>query len=381
LLARGISAFACRALVRNAQAEAALRQYLGPVAACLEFLHGDICTKESLEYAFRGIDALIITTGPKAQVDMASLLGEQAWGALSLGYSKVNPSFWYAAHRGPSDVGWIGQSNQIDEAKRAGAKHIILVSSMGGTKPDHLLNEKMSNVALWKRKAEHHLVNSGVPFTIIRAGGLYAASLPEEHFGSMQPAANEICVGVDDRVEDGEWELSPVPPDDIALLCSQSLEEPGAVGRSFDIWNRSSADTSANGNKQPSTQSVQNCDIPTILAKLKGKNGRYKEQPYDPNFSRRRGGGLSERVMRLSSQSLMCAPSKVCSCNDAFSRAADERDAEAPGMTRVFDDRSFRSNPSANATRERFQSSKADLNAPPPPSPHKHKIDDHFQFD
>merc|ERR1712232_1394987 len=160
----------------------------------------------------------------------------------------------------------------------------------------------------------------------------------------------------------GEWELSPVPPDDLALLCLQSLEEPGAAGRSFDVWNHSSAEKSSNGNKQPSTQSVHSCDVPTILAKLKGKNGRYKEQPYDPTFVSRRGGGLSERVMRLSSQSFMCAPPKACTdpckgCNEKLGsrpRPADEMDAEAPGMIKVFDERSFQT----NATREAFQSSK-----------------------
>merc|ERR1712066_809633 len=180
----------------------------------------------------------------------------------------------------------------------------------------------------------------------------------------------DICVSVDDRAEDGDWELSPVPADDLALLCLQSLEEPGAVGRSFDIWNSSRADTSSNGRTQPSTQSVQNCDIPTVLAKLKGKNGRYKEQPYDPNFVSRRGGGLSERVRRLSSQSFMCAPAKCESCKDAMGRADDERDADAPGMTTDYDQRSFK----PLAAREGYARSKADLSS----SPHKHKFDDHF---
>ena len=44
---------------------------------------------------------------------------------------------------------------------------------MGGTNEDHPLN-KMGNgkILIWKRKAEEYLANSGVNYTIIRAGGL-----------------------------------------------------------------------------------------------------------------------------------------------------------------------------------------------------------------
>ncbi|EOA23094.1 hypothetical protein CARUB_v10003881mg [Capsella rubella] len=39
------------------------------------------------------------------------------------------------------EVDWIGQKNQIDAAKVAGVKHIVLVGSMGGTNQDHPLNK------------------------------------------------------------------------------------------------------------------------------------------------------------------------------------------------------------------------------------------------
>jgi hypothetical protein len=39
-----------------------------------------------------------------------------------------------------SQVDWLGQKVQIDAAKSAGVKQVVLVSSMGGTDPNHQLN-------------------------------------------------------------------------------------------------------------------------------------------------------------------------------------------------------------------------------------------------
>lgn len=42
------------------------------------------------------------------------------------------PSCW---PQEPEVIDWQGQRNQIDAAKAAGVKHVVLVSSMAGTKP------------------------------------------------------------------------------------------------------------------------------------------------------------------------------------------------------------------------------------------------------
>ena len=36
-------------------------------------------------------------------------------------------------------VDWLGQKTQIDLAKDAGVKHIVIVGSMGGTDENHML--------------------------------------------------------------------------------------------------------------------------------------------------------------------------------------------------------------------------------------------------
>lgn len=69
-------------------------------------------------------------------------------------------------------IDWVGQKLQIDAAKAAGVKQVILVSSMGGTDPENMLNKLgEGNILQWKRKAEQYLAASGVPYTIIHPGG------------------------------------------------------------------------------------------------------------------------------------------------------------------------------------------------------------------
>jgi nucleoside-diphosphate-sugar epimerase len=61
------------------------------------------------------------------------------------------PAFLSAAQ-----IDWLGQKVQIDAAKAAGVKQVVLISSMGGTDPNHFLNKMGGNARIldWKRKAE-----------------------------------------------------------------------------------------------------------------------------------------------------------------------------------------------------------------------------------
>ena len=68
---------------------------------------------------------------------------------------------------------WEGQKRQIDAAKAAGVKQVVLVSSMGITQKENRLNTLGNgNILVWKRKAEEYLIASGLPYTIIHPGGL-----------------------------------------------------------------------------------------------------------------------------------------------------------------------------------------------------------------
>jgi purine nucleoside phosphorylase len=51
-----------------------------------------------------------------------------------------SPTFRQPSAYPPTQIDWLGQKVQIDAAKAAGVKQVVLVSSMGGTDPNHQLN-------------------------------------------------------------------------------------------------------------------------------------------------------------------------------------------------------------------------------------------------
>lgn len=71
---------------------------------------------------------------------------------------------------------YLGNKNLIDAAVKAGVKKFILISSVGSGEsvvalPPQAL-ETLKPVLLEKEKAEKHLIESGLNYTIIRPGGL-----------------------------------------------------------------------------------------------------------------------------------------------------------------------------------------------------------------
>lgn len=69
---------------------------------------------------------------------------------LSIGCSNITalslcaaPYSALACHH--TQIDWLGQKVQIDAAKAAGVKQVVLISSMGGTDPNHFLNTMGSN--------------------------------------------------------------------------------------------------------------------------------------------------------------------------------------------------------------------------------------------
>ncbi|OMO73823.1 hypothetical protein CCACVL1_17132 [Corchorus capsularis] len=75
---------------------------------------------------------------------------------------------------GPYRIDYLATKNLIDAATVAKVNHFILVSSLGTNKvgfPAAILN-LFWGVLLWKRKAEEALIASGIPYTIVRPGGM-----------------------------------------------------------------------------------------------------------------------------------------------------------------------------------------------------------------
>ncbi|KAE9616532.1 putative NAD(P)-binding domain-containing protein [Lupinus albus] len=75
---------------------------------------------------------------------------------------------------GPYRIDYLATRNLIDAATIAKVNHFILVTSLGTNKvgfPAAILN-LFWGVLVWKRKAEEALLASGLPYTIVRPGGM-----------------------------------------------------------------------------------------------------------------------------------------------------------------------------------------------------------------
>ena len=187
------------------------------------FYFGDIKDRTSLEPALEGFQALVILTSASPKMVAPPQSGER-------------PQFEYAADGMPEQVDYQGQKNQIDAAIASGVNRIVVVGSMGGTNENHPLN-KMGNgkILIWKRKAEEYLANSGVDYTIVRAGGLL----------NEPGGVRKLIVGDNDELLSNPPDGIPtsIPRADVAETVVRALQEPSAVNKAFDLISYPEADS------------------------------------------------------------------------------------------------------------------------------------------
>lgn len=222
--------FVARGLVRTAESKAALGNDDG-------LFVGDITSPETLAPAFAGIDGLIILTSavpkPKPGFDPAS---------------GGRPEFYFVEGGSPEEVDWLGQKAQIDAAMSAKVKHVVLVGSMGGTDEANPLNSLGDGkILIWKRKAEQYLADSGVAYTIIRAGGL------QDTGGGVR----ELLVGKDDELL--QTQTRTIARADVAETAIQALLIEDAKGKAFDLASK------------PEGEGVPTTDFNAIFAGVSSK--------------------------------------------------------------------------------------------------------------
>ncbi len=189
------------------------------------FFLGDIREPSSLESALAGCDGLVILTSATPKMKAPPEPGKR-------------PEFEFPEGEYPEIVDWLGQKNQIDAAKKAQVKQIVLVGSMGGTNINHPLNSLGNgNILVWKRKAEEYLINSGINYTIIRAGGLL-----DEPGGKR-----ELVIGKNDTLLTNPPNGVPtsIPRADVAELVVQGLISDNAVNKAFDVISKPENEPSA----------------------------------------------------------------------------------------------------------------------------------------
>jgi len=132
----------------------------------------------------------------------------------AIGSSRGDPT------NNPEAVDYGGVKNLADAAAAKGIQQFVLVSSSGVTQEDHFLNKAFDNVLIWKYKGEEALRASGVPYTIIRPGGL--VNTPGGEFSVV--------------FAQGDSTTGRISRQDLALICIAALQEKAAINKTFETY-------------------------------------------------------------------------------------------------------------------------------------------------
>jgi len=179
------SGYRVRAFVRDAARARA------SFADQVEYAVGDVRERATIDAALDGVDALISAVG-------------------GMGSDPDN---------GPEFVDFGGVRNMAEAAAAAHLRQFVLVSSMGVTHEDNVLNQMFDNVLIWKFRGEQALRASGVPYTIIRPGGLVD-----------EPGGEKAIVFSQGDNSDGKISRA-----DLARVCVAALGSPDALNKTFEI--------------------------------------------------------------------------------------------------------------------------------------------------
>jgi uncharacterized protein YbjT (DUF2867 family) len=180
------SGYAVRALVRDT---AKARQTLGEE---VQLVQADIKDPTTLAAAFAGTDAVISAVGARGA-------------------------------RGPDRpeaIDYQGVKNLVDAAVAARSQQFVLVSSRSVTQPDNPLNRLFGNVLIWKLKGEDALRASGVPYTVVRPGGL-----------TNGPGGDKDVVFEQGDAVSAQTTITRA---DVARVCVEALKYPEARNRTFE---------------------------------------------------------------------------------------------------------------------------------------------------
>jgi uncharacterized protein YbjT (DUF2867 family) len=179
--------YAVRALVRD---EAVARRVLGDD---VELVVAQLDDSASLRRALAAVDVVISALGAKAPDGPGR----------------------------PEKVDYEGVRNLAVAASVAGIRQFVLVSSRGVTGPESDFSKSFGNILRWKREGEKAVATSGVPYTIIRPGGL-----------TDEPAGLGAI-----SIEQGDRPLvsTTIARADVARVCLEALRHPGAKDQSFEL--------------------------------------------------------------------------------------------------------------------------------------------------
>ncbi|MCS6947413.1 MAG: SDR family oxidoreductase, partial [Steroidobacteraceae bacterium] len=180
--------YSVRAFVRD---EAKARQLFGDR---VQYHVGDVRNAASIAPALRGVAFVISALGSNSVRDPENK---------------------------PELVDFGAVRDLANAARAARVRQFVLVSSMGVTQPDHRLNKLLDNILIWKLRGEDALRASGVPYTIVRPGGLRDAPAGAGGIRALQGDPRDV--------------IGSIARADVAAICVRALGEPAALGKTFEV--------------------------------------------------------------------------------------------------------------------------------------------------
>lgn len=155
-----------------------------------EIMVGDLLNPDSLKAAIANCNVVISAAGARPSPDLT----------------------------GPFKVDYLGTRNLVDVAKASGVEQFVLVSSLCVSNLFHPLN-LFGFILVWKQWGENYLRQSGIPFTIVRPGGLKNDNNSEA-----------IVMSSADTLFEGS-----IPRQKVADVCVESLFSPAAKNKIVEI--------------------------------------------------------------------------------------------------------------------------------------------------
>jgi uncharacterized protein YbjT (DUF2867 family) len=180
-----------RALVRD------LDRARAKLPANVELFLGDVRQPETLTSAFAGAQFVVSAVGARfvGKGDLADPMNTTEL------------------------VDYEGVKHLAEAAHTAGVKHFVLVSALGVTHSEGG-HDRMDNIMHWKLKGEDALRASGVPYTIVRPGGLTDEA--GGTLGALIAQGDDQGAGQSNRI-------------DVARICVRALTDPAARNVTFEV--------------------------------------------------------------------------------------------------------------------------------------------------
>ncbi|MGB7443285.1 MAG: SDR family oxidoreductase [Coleofasciculaceae cyanobacterium] len=209
----------------------------------VEVAIGDIRKPATLPTAVQNITYIICCTGTTAFPSNKWDFKTEAQGLGSLiEWGKIYLDSAYRqtqARNSPEQVDAQGVSNLVNAAPKD-LKRFIFISSCGILRKDKppfsILNS--FGVLDAKQKAEETIINSGLPYTIIRPARLIDGPYTSYDLNTLLKAKTEGKLGV--VVGTGDTLSGETSRIDVAAACVECLDNPVTEGKVFELVNQGS---------------------------------------------------------------------------------------------------------------------------------------------